>query len=132
MQDRKLRIAFYAHAGQPSQTLIALVLKIGNKAKFRRSSYWHNTADQQETRPTCTQSLHNAGIKDAPSFMTDAYCRPIHVLSGSSYISRSLGQPRYAPPRIPPSSSRRHNLNVCTDMGAKFGKFSRRQKLLAL
>jgi SRSO17 transposase len=36
--------------------------KSENKGKFRRSSYWHNTADQQATRPTCAQSLHNSGI----------------------------------------------------------------------
>src|SRR5258708_5502294 len=37
--------------------------EIGNKGKFRGSSYWLNTDDQQATRPTCAQSLHNSGIK---------------------------------------------------------------------
>src|SRR5258708_4511568 len=35
--------------------------EIGNKGKFRGSSYWLNTDDQQATRPTCAQSLHNSG-----------------------------------------------------------------------
>jgi hypothetical protein len=97
MQDRKLRIAFYAHAGQPSQTLIALVLKIGNKAKFRRSSYWHNTADQQETRPTCTQSLHNAGIKIivfaflAFAFNVQKYHGPMRRPGGLAFVIGGTG-----------------------------------------
>src|SRR5260370_30306826 len=41
--------------------------EIGNKGKFRGSSYWLNTTDQQATRQTCAQPLHNSGCSGQPS-----------------------------------------------------------------